>query len=182
MPLRGHLASPPVIMHQEDQERCEATDVWKSVRGAPSRGKIVSAYSKVKERRQMYDRLSGGKWEIVISDLKSSNLTIKNHHWSSAGVWILKHYLDVKLHYWPKNAWSERVNQKKEQHIWRDVENPGLPVRNQENISELDDNVFQIESYSTYTLLRISDSGGESVRPHGWSLKSCQRLLSCTEL
>lgn len=34
----------------------------------------------------MYDRLSVGKGEIVISDLKSSNLTTKYHYLSSAGV------------------------------------------------------------------------------------------------
>lgn len=155
MLLSGHLASPPIIMYQEDGEvqECERSSIL--------RKNIICIFKDERKEANVWQAFSGEGTNSYFRPEK-----FKFNHKISLLVFcrslktktLVGHetvVTDRKIH-----GLKELIKRKnkisEELYI---IENPGLPVKNQENISKLDDSVFQIESYSQHlTSLHISDT------------------------
>lgn len=145
MLLSGHLASPPIIMYQEDGEvqECERSSILRKniciFRDERKEANVWQAFSG--EGTNSYFRPEKFKFNHKISllvfcrSLKTKTLVGHETVVTDRKIHGLKELIKRK------NKISEEL------YI---IENPGLPVKNQENISKLDDSIFQKESYSQH--------------------------------
>lgn len=145
MLLSGHLASPPIIMYQEDGEvqECERSSILRKniciFRDERKEANVWQAFSG--EGTNSYFRPEKFKFNHKISllvfcrSLKTKTLVGHETVVTDRKIHGLKELIKRK------NKISEEL------YI---IENPGLPVKNQENISKLDDSVFQKESSSQH--------------------------------
>lgn len=146
MLLSGHLASPPIIMYQEDGEvqECERSSIL--------RKNIICIFKDERKEANVWQAFSGEGTNSYFRPEK-----FKFNHKISLLVFcrslktktLVGHetvVTDRKIH-----GLKELIKRKnkisEELYI---IENPGLPVKNQENISKLDDSVFQKESSSQH--------------------------------